>query len=476
MKNLGKIFFILFLMQMSASASVIASVDSNVVYDGELVTYRLSMSGNEIEKPVLSQICGNNILSTSSQTSIEMINGGYERKYTLSYQFMPQKSCEIAPVEVKVDGNIEKSNSVSFSVKKGEQDLNAEFTLSLDTPKKELYVGEPFELTMLLKQKRDAQAVDSKFDAPDFKGFWVKSETKPVRSDDGAFITTKVIYTLAAQRDGNLTVTPAQLKIASRVNTRDMWGSFSPNLKWRSYFSNELAVDAKPLPNGATIIGDFKITAVADKTEINQNEAVNVTLEVLGSGNLEDIQSFKPYVQNVNVFDEKIVVNKDKLIQKLVFVSDSDFTIPPFELAFFNTKTKRVEKITTKKIDIKVKNAAPKSELKITRDEEQTAVPVEQKETLTQEGNSTLALVIVFIAGVVLGALLMLLQKGKIFTKEKSVNIKDEKVLLVKLLPYKEDAEVANIVEILEKNLYTSTKEVIDKKILKEIVKKYNIS
>jgi len=144
---------------------------------------------------------------------------------------------------------------------------------------------------------------------------------------------------LAAQRDGNLTVTPAQLKIASRINTRDMWGSFSPNLKWRSYFSNELAVAAKPLPNGATIIGDFKITAVADKTEINQNEAVNVTLEVLGSGNLEDIQSFKPYVQNVNVFDEKIVVNKDKLTQKLVFVSDSDFTIPPFELAFFNTKT-----------------------------------------------------------------------------------------------------------------------------------------
>ena len=294
MKNLGKIILTLFLIQITAFASVTASVDSNVVYNGELVTYRLSMSGNEIEKPVITQICGNDILSTSSQTSIEMINGGYERKYTLSYQFMPQKSCEIAPVEVKVDGKIEKANKVSFTLKKGEQDVNAEFTLSLDTPKKELYVGEPFELTMLLKQKRDAQAVDSKFDAPDFKGFWVKNETKPVRSDDGALITTKVIYTLAAQRDGNLSSTPAQLKIASRVNTRDMWGSFSPNLKWRSYFSNELAVVAKPLPNGATIIGDLKITAVADKTEINQNEAVNVTLEVLGSGNLEDIKSFKP--------------------------------------------------------------------------------------------------------------------------------------------------------------------------------------
>ena len=82
----------------------------------------------------------------------------------------------------------------------------------------------------------------------------------------------------------------------------------------------------------------------------------------------------------------------------------------------------------------------------------------------------------VFVAGMVLGALLILLKQSTFFTKEKSINIKDEKVLLVKLLPYKEDAEVAKIVDILEKNLYTSTKEVLDKKLLKEIIKRYNIS
>ena len=46
----------------------------------------------------------------------------------------------------------------------------------------------------------------------------------------------------------------------------------------------------------------------------------------------------------------------------------------------------------------------------------------------------------------------------------------------MKLLPYKEDKEVNNILEILENNLYSSEKKEIDKKVLKDILKKYNIS
>ena len=48
-------------------------------------------------------------------------------------------------------------------------------------------------------------------------------------------------------------------------------------------------------------------------------------------------------------------------------------------------------------------------------------------------------------------------------------------MLLMKLLPYKDDNEVKKIVGILENNIYANKKEEYDKKVLKEVLKRYDI-
>jgi hypothetical protein len=475
MKNLGKIFLFLLLTNVTLLAGVSATLDSRVVYRGESAIYKLTISGEDITKPALTEICGNDVVSTGSQTNITSINGNYSKSYTLSYEFTPQSSCTIEPVTVMIDGKAEKSNSVELIVKEPTQDKQAEFRLNLEASKKRLYVGEPFKLTLTLKQRRNAQAVDSKFLAPDFKGFWVKSESQPSRVDNGEDIVTTVVYTLAAQREGNVTIEPAQLKIASRVLGRGGWGSFAPQVKWKSYYSNKLTLDIKPIPNAASLIGDFTISAQVDKKEINANEALNLTLVVEGVGNLEDIKSFKPYIQNVNVFDEKIVVKGNKLTQKLAFVSDSDFTIPSFELVFFSTKTQTLQKIKTQPIKIKVNGSTQSKELKIKRDES-VAAPVAQTKEVIKTVTDKSLIAIAFFIGLIVGIALMILKSFSFSKKEKSLNIKDEKLLIMKLLPYKEDMDVQTILTLLENNLYSAHKEKIDKKLLKEILKRYNIS
>ena len=71
----------------------------------------------------------------------------------------------------------------------------------------------------------------------------------------------------------------------------------------------------------------------------------------------------------------------------------------------------------------------------------------------------------------------MLLKPLKGFKKDNSSSsLKDPKVLLMKLLPYKDDEEVGKIVDILEKSIYSNEKLEYDKKILKGIMKKYKIS
>ena len=480
MKNLGKIVLFLLCMQQALFADVKASLDNRLVYSGEMVTYSLTINGNAVQKPTLSDICGNEVLATSSQTSIESINGSYSKRYTLSYQFMPKDSCRIEPVAVEIDGKTEYSNAIDLRVKAPSQEKNALFILKLEAPKERLYVGEPFELTLTLKQSLRAQAVDSRFVPPVFEGFWLKSQSEPERVDDGEYVITTLHYRLAPQREGNLTIKPAQLQIASRGANINSWGSFSPQVSWRSYYSNELHINAQALPNDVSLIGDFTLKTELKRSEINANEALNLEVVVEGVGNLEDIKSFKPYVENVNVFDEKIVIDGDKLTQKLAFVSDANFTIPAFEIIFFNTQTQKVQKIQTEPIDIRVVGSGPKEPLHIERQESAEENLLPQAQQQQTKGNDTITLLLVFAGGLVLGALLSLafvLQRPKLFQKRhKEVSLKDEKLLLMKLLPFEDDKEVKMMIEKIEQKIYSQSKEPLDKKLLKELLKRHNIS
>jgi hypothetical protein len=477
MKNLGRIVFLIIVSALSLSASVTAKVTPEILYSGDEATYSLSVVGEKVTKPILKSICGSDVLATSSQTNITMVDFETKKSYIFSYKFAPQKSCTIEPVSVEVDGKHELSNSVTLTIKPATQNKNEDFLLQLKSAKKELFVGEPFDLTLILKQKKSAEVLDSKFIAPDFQGFWIKSESLPQREESTEYIITTMHYTLAAQRVGKLTIKPAKLRIAKRVNTPDMWGSFMPQIKWKSYFSNSVDIIAKPLPGGLKLVGNFTISAKADKDTIGKNEAVNVTVEVVGDGNLEDIESFKPEVDGVNVFAQKIKIEGNKLIQKLAFVADDDFTIPSFSLKFYNQKARKIETIKTKPIPIHVRGGAKKVESLTIKRDQGTSV-VNNENIKRRSLPSFLWLVIVFVLGVAIGVFLTLFMRSFAFIKPKNLfEPRDQKVLLMKLMPYRdEDSDVAALIDTLESNIYRGQKREIDKKLLKEIISRHNIS
>lgn len=478
MKNLGKILALVsFLFPHAVYAGVTAGLDAKSVSLGETVTLSLTISGQDIIKPDIFVLCDTDVISTSEQTSVQIINRAYTKSTVLNYRFLPKKSCEIQAISVEVDGKMEITQPMSLEVKPASATQDAHFMLTLESDKKDVYVGEPFELTLLFKQRRDAEAVDSNFIAPDLKGFWIKNESKPERYQEGDYTVTKLIYTMAAQREGILEITPAQMKIASRSNTRDSWGTWMPQVKWRSYFSNDLKIIVKPLPGAVSLIGDFTITATADKLEINPNEAVNITVEIRGEGNLEDIKTLKPSVNGVSVFDEKILIQGSKLSQKMAFVADANFTVPAFTLKFFNPKTQKIESVESQEIAIKVKGTQAKQELTVKRQEEISLESPKNTDTTTSSegGISPFWIVVVFMVGLACGILLMLWKPWTRISGKKSVSVKDPRVLLITLLAYKEDSDVAKIIEILENKLYSQGTIEIDKKILKSVFEKYNI-
>ncbi|HIC12836.1 MAG TPA: oxygen-tolerance protein [Sulfurimonas sp.] len=477
MKNLGKILIFLILFLNTLHAGVTASVTASDVYVGDSISYVLSITGSDVDKPTISDICGNEITATGSQTSIISMNGEYKKTYSLSYQFTPKQSCTVDKVAVNIDGKIEYSNSVDVNVLQRTQDLNGDFLLEFESSAQELFIGEPFSLTLLLKQKRGAQVVDNKFTAPEFKGFWLKSESKPQRTQGTEYLTTKVVYELAPQREGKLSIKAAELKIASRIGVNN-WNARSPQVRWRTYYSNEIDITVKALPFDVKIVGDFTIEASVDKQEINPNEALNLKLDIQGTGNFEDIENFKPFIADVNIFDEKIQYLKNSLSQKIIFVSEQDFTIPAFELKYFDVKTQKIKTIQTEPIKIKVNGHVLKKELSITREKQSTHEMLEGTTKIEiGEKNNYLYISIAFFSGLLMG-ILAILFKSKVSSRNRKIfDVKDEKVLLIKLMPYKDkDKNVEGLVSVLENNIYSKEKVLLDKKKLKEVIKKYDIS
>ncbi len=471
MKNLGKLLIFLVLFPHAIYAGIIASVNATSVEIGESVTFSITLSGDDIKQPRITTLCGEDVIATGSRTNIQMINGSVKKSQTLTYKFMPQKTCEIKPIEINIDGKIELTNKINIEVKEQIISPNSDFILIIEPSKKDLYVGEEFEISLLVKQRLDIEVLDSDFTPPNMQGFWIKSETEPIRYKEDNYAITKLVYKVAAQREGALKIKKAKMRIATRSRAQDSWGSWIPNLKWRSYFSNEIDIQVKALPQNVKIIGDFKIEVSVDKRKLNPNEAVNVNIKVVGNGNLEDIKSFKSQISGVSVFEEDIKIKGSTLSQKMAFISDRDFTIPPFSIKYFDIKTQEIKTITTKAIDIDVIDEKKVEELVVKKDKE-TAIATSSN----NKEISIIVAIIIFLVGLLSGAGLMLLKPFKKSKKTEKLNIKDEKALLMKFLPYKDDKEVQEMIDIMEGNLYSDKKVDLDKKVLKELIKRYKIS
>ena len=128
---------------------------------------------------------------------------------------------------------------------------------------------------------------------------------------------------------------------------------------------------------------------------------------------------------------------------------------------------------------IQVNHAKVKPEEELTIKREDTPKIDDTKVLVEAKGFENLDIFLsgaIFLAGLVIGVLLMLLKPLISLKGEKKFNTQDHKMLLVKLMPYEENTDVRELIDVLEANMYNNETQVIDKKKIKEIVKKYEIS
>lgn len=481
MKNLGKIV-LLFLISLPVFAGLSVGVDEDTVTRGESVTFTVKITGEgKVRIPPLDELCGYSVQSRMQSRKDVISNGKRSQELSLIYEFMPQQSCVIESFPVTINDVEYMSEAINITVSKMMISKNDPFIVGLETDKSSVYVGEPFEMKVRFSKRKNINTLGESISLPESKNIWIKSEHKGGAYEKERYENHDNMYAMSAQQSGKLSLGPLRWDIKVRSKSKDYWGSFMATAKTRTVFSNELDIEVKPLPQGIDLVGDMSITAHVDKNEINAGEAVNLTIEVKGRSNVEDISSFSIHLDAAQAFNEDPKVSHylqdgkyfGSFVQKSALVAERDFTIPSFELKYMDVQTDTVKTIKTEEIKVKVLNSAPieKKELKISRPDEEV-----KDINIAPSALNYLQVSLLLLAGFVLGLIAAMVPWKRVLKKKNerhTVLAKESKEVLQLLMSHMhEDKEIEVLVKKISENLYEGKSHKIDKKHLKAFVKR----
>ncbi|HSA04640.1 MAG TPA: BatD family protein, partial [Tenuifilaceae bacterium] len=295
----------------------------NVVELGEQfrLTYTLTARPSSFNPPSIADFDVIAGPSTSSNTSIEMINGKVTQTQTYTYTYILEATKEgkfsIDAAEATVNGNKIKSNALSIEVVKASANTrqnnqqstkqqasgadlpNDELFVAIETNKKSAYVGEPIEATIKIYTRVGiAGFEEAKF--PTFDGFWSQEiATEQNISFERVNVNGKIYnvgtirkYLLFPQKSSKLEINPFELVVVYQgrsTRSQSIFDEFFGGVEnyRKRLVSKPVSVNIRQLPDNAPesfvgAVGAYKIEATTDKTKLKTNEAVTVKLKITG--------------------------------------------------------------------------------------------------------------------------------------------------------------------------------------------------
>jgi len=495
-KHLGKIVFLLLCTMQLIAGSVNLKVSAPAIYKGDSASFTIVASGDDVEFPNVTDIDGFAITGTRTSSQTSIINGKVSKTVSKTYTLSPKKDVTIPPLIVKVDGDQLKTQEKKISVIKPQASKNGDpFIVELKVDKNRLKVGESTTLNILFKQRLNAKADKLNLNEPKIDNFWIKKIGDKKQFSQGQYIVTQYSYLIFAQKAGTFKISPVEADIG-RLSQRSMGGFFNDpffnsmnaQINWQKIYSNSLQMQVDALPDGIELYGDFHIRASVDKKEVFANKPVNLTIDINGIGNIDDIQKFDIALADAIVYPDKPQIDshlvngkyQGTFREKIAIIGDSDFTIPSMKLTYFDKKTNTIKTIKTEPIAIKVTGQSASTKngpvvqtltpVKKVHDQVDTKVVVKENKELNY-----LFLLIGLILGSVITYFIMSKKYRTDKTKENDMvtlikKSKDDKKLFEILLPYSKDDEViSDILKLLEENIYKKADHKIDKQKLYDI-------
>jgi len=503
MQNLGsrsahKFLFIILstLLTFSYGASVRATVNTVEVVKGNPVQLRLKATGGSAAFPKILMVADAPVVgrSTSSSQNYTMMNGTFksEKITTKLIRFVPEHDMTIPSYTVVIGGTEYKTDPIAIKVVKSSAPTaqkNSLFSLQMQANKTKVMVGESFMVTVYFSLKNGVRlSQEVQYTNPAFPGFTAVDVDEKSAYMKGNYQVQEVRYILTAQKEGNITISPAKAKIGLPDRSRrDIFG-MTFGTKWSQAASNSLAIEVLPQAQESDLVGEFTVNTTIDTQEVKANKPVNLTVKIEGKGNLESFEFPKYEIDGVTVYSDEAKV-ETKVVdgslhssysKSFAFISDTDFTIPSRSFSMLTLEDKTLKELHVNGYDIKIealKNAASTAQTNHTKGIVQTKMPqpVQTKEVIVEKKVEVKSvewwmLVVAFA----LGALFIMLLRWFPNLKGRSTSpYKESEALKILYAHMSESPEIEVMVRKLyaKKNGDKSVK--IDKKVLKEMVERF---
>lgn len=298
-----------------AAVEVGASLDRERVPVGEQVVLTVTVTGEarQVSPPELPDLPDFRVFGGGQSQRFSFVDGRASAEHSFTYYLQPQREGEftIDPVQVRADGQVVRTpelrlevvaagtppsaGSTPRSTPSDDSDRDAFVTMSVD--RDSVVVGEQVVLTFGFYRATRMSAFESpEYTPPRTEGFWredlppERHTTRVIRSR--RYQVTEIQYALFPTRAGDLTIGEAIVRLPE-----DSFGSFFRRDRRqrrgpRVLRAEPITVHVDPLPEPVpddftgTVARGLTLDATVDRRELDEGEAVTLSLRLAGSGNL----------------------------------------------------------------------------------------------------------------------------------------------------------------------------------------------
>ena len=347
------------------------------------LAFTLNAKGQNLKLPELSDFDVLMGPSTSQSSSFQIVNGVSSQSVSFSYLFILKAKKDgrftINPASINVNGSTVTSNAVTIEVVKGsakpagggtEQPTATpgsvpknDLFVKLIIDRKNLYKGDHTMATIKIYSKVNLNGFED-ISLPSFEGFWSQDVPLPQQislqreSYNGEIYNVGTLKKtlLFPQQTGVITI--GKVKIDCIVQQRvkqpksffdDFFDNFA-NVK-ATVTSDPVIVTVNPLPGGPSdfsgAVGRFDLRSSITSTNVKENDAITLRIDVSGNGNIKLINAPKLKLPaDFEVYDPKTQSNYNATAEGLngnisfeyLFLPRfaGEYTIPPVNFVYFD--------------------------------------------------------------------------------------------------------------------------------------------
>ncbi len=347
------------------------------------LAFTVNAQGQNLKLPELSDFSVLMGPSTSQSSSYQIINGVSSQSVSFSYLYVLKATKEgrftINPASINVNGTTVSSNSVTIEVVKGSAKPSgggvdqptstpgtvprSDLFVKLILDRKSLYKGDHAMATIKIFSKVNLNGFED-ISLPSFEGFWSQDVALPQQialqreSYNGEIYNVGTLKKtlIFPQQTGNITI--GKVKIDCIVQQRikqpksffdDFFDNFA-NVK-ATVTSDPVIVTVNPLPSGPSdfsgAVGRFDLRSSITSTNVKENDAITLRIDVAGNGNIKLINAPKLKLPaDFEVYDPKTQSNYSATADGLngnisfeyLFLPRfaGDYTVPPVDFVYFD--------------------------------------------------------------------------------------------------------------------------------------------